>query len=55
MSNNLELSSENKGVLENPVVSPLPSEISARKSIALVAHDNKKQDLLEWARYNREL
>ena len=23
--------------------------------IALVAHDNKKGDLLEWARYNREL
>ena len=23
--------------------------------IALVAHDNKKSDLLEWARYNREL
>ena len=25
------------------------------KSIALVAHDNKKQDLVEWAKYNRDL
>ncbi len=25
------------------------------KRIALVAHTNKKQDLLEWARFNREL
>ena len=27
----------------------------ARKKIALVAHDNKKRDLIEWARFNREL
>ena len=27
---------------------------SARKTIALIAHDNKKQDLLEWARFNRD-
>jgi methylglyoxal synthase len=25
-----------------------------RKTVALVAHDNKKKDLLEWAGYNRD-
>jgi methylglyoxal synthase len=33
----------------------IATEIASRKRIALVAHDNKKQDLLEWARYNRDL
>jgi methylglyoxal synthase len=30
-------------------------EMEQRKKIALVAHDNKKRDLLEWAAFNREL
>jgi len=30
-------------------------EVATRKRIALVAHDNKKNDLLEWARFNRDL
>ena len=32
---------------------PLP--FPSRKRIALVAHDNKKRDLLEWAEFNRDL
>ncbi len=29
--------------------------LGEKKRIALVAHDNKKSDLLEWARYNKDL
>ena len=28
--------------------------MAARKRVALIAHDNRKADMLEWARYNRE-
>jgi len=30
-------------------------EMKPKKKIALVAHDNKKSDLLEWVRFNRKL
>jgi len=30
-------------------------EMERKKRIALVAHDNKKQGLLEWARFNKDL
>ena len=30
-------------------------KLGQKKRIALVAHDNKKQDLLEWAKWNRTL
>ena len=33
------------------VAMPIPP----RKRIALVAHDNKKKDLMEWAKFNRGL
>jgi len=37
----------------------LPAEgdsplISARKRVVLIAHDNRKADMLEWARFNRD-
>jgi methylglyoxal synthase len=37
-----------------PLVRPLrPAPEPRQQRIALIAHDNRKTDLLEWARYNR--
>ncbi len=33
----------------------LKIEMGQQKNIVLVAHDNKKRDLLEWTRFNREI
>ncbi len=34
---------------------PATSILATRKRIALIAHDHKKRDLMEWAEYNRDL
>jgi len=39
----------------NSVIHHEALAVPPRKRIALVAHDHKKRDLMEWAKYNRDL
>jgi methylglyoxal synthase len=55
MENMFELAAEAAYGIANPDGVPDQRQADGRKRIALVAHDNKKQDLLEWAHYNRNL
>jgi hypothetical protein len=41
--------------MEHVLIETHQSGTPARLRIALIAHDNKKQDLVEWARYNQPL
>jgi methylglyoxal synthase len=41
--------------MERVLIDSPQSGTPARLRIALIAHDNKKQDLVEWARYNQPL
>jgi len=41
--------------MDKILTAPKKIMMTADKKIALVAHDNKKKDLLEWAKYNRIL
>ena len=55
MEDHLNILPDDANVLANPDAPQITQRTGLRKRIALVAHDNKKNDLLAWARYNREL
>ena len=49
---------ETISALEQPNITMQPQKkiaMQPNKKIALVAHDNKKADLLQWAKFNRDL
>jgi len=55
MDDNLFNHASEEALLIDVGVMESGAEQGMQKHIALVAHDNKKDDLLEWAEYNREL
>jgi methylglyoxal synthase len=55
MNQNNEILLEETNLPNLTELTQVVQEAGVRKKIALVAHDNNKQDLIEWALYNRGL